>query len=102
MANIKPEQIKNMDLNLLPQILQKLTLYNLSELYNHFNGTLEQSNQLISEEYKDCKESIEMKIHREQIYDKCMKNIKYSEIILFHIKNECNARNIEQRFGIII
>jgi hypothetical protein len=102
MANIKPEQIKTMDLNLLPQILQKLTLYNLSELYNHFNGTLEQSNKLISEEYKDGKESIEMKIHREQIYDKCMKNIKYSEIILFNIKNECNSRNIEQRFGISI
>jgi hypothetical protein len=104
MANIiKPEQIKTMDLNVLPQILQKLTLYNLSELYKHFNGTLEQSNKLISEVYKDApKETMEMKIHREQVYEKCMKNIKYSEIILFHIKNECNVRNIGERFGIVI
>jgi len=89
-----PEEIREIDWLVLPDVIRQLTLHNLSYLYNHYKQTLE----LSSKEVYNDKVFWESKILEERNNSKCMYNIKLSERVIFLIEEECRVRNVYERF----
>lgn len=103
MLNITPQQLLQTPLEHIPQVLGKVSLFCLNNLYMHFKQTLEMSNTLNCEEYVDKGyESKETKKHKEYINSMCMKNISLSERLLVDIEEECMLRGLDKRFNIVI
>lgn len=97
---LKPEDIREIDWCVLPDIIEKLSLYNLSYLYNYYKKTLDLSSKTVKTVYldKNNNTSWELENHRVQVNRKCMYNIKLSERIIYLIEEECKIRNVYERF----
>lgn len=97
---VNPEDIRNMDWESIPLILEKLSLYNLNYLYSYYKETLVLSSKTIKSVYVDKTPftSRELDEHRVMVGKKCMYNIKLAELMIFWIEKECDVRNIEKRF----
>lgn len=97
---LKPEDIREINWCVLPDIIGKLSLYNLSYLYNYYKKTLDLSSKTAKTVYVDKTPgtSWELENYRVQVNRKCMYNIKLSERVLYLIEEECKIRNIEKRF----
>lgn len=97
---LKSEDIREINWCVLLDIIGKLSLYNLSYLYNYYKKTLDLSSKTVKTVYVDKTPgtSWELENYRVQVNRKCMYNIKLSERVLYLIEEECKIRNIGKRF----
>ena len=97
------EELRKYSINEVETIVSKLTLFQLSNLYNLVKKSLESINQHINFNYETfpgmSKEAYDQMI---QEYEFTSKNTTRYEQIMGIILNEFDTRNIEKRFNISI
>lgn len=97
---VTPEDIREVSRDNLHFVIRKLSLYNLSYLYDYYHKTLDLSSKAVKDVYVDktSRTSWELENHRVQVNRKCMYNIGLCERVLYLVEEEYVTRNIEKRF----
>ena len=97
------EELRKYKINEIEIIINKMNLFELSNLYNIIKKSLSSLNTHINDNYE-----YEFGMNKEDIkemernYSFAMVNIKMYDKIMGIILNEINVRNIENRFNISI
>ena len=97
------EELRKYKINEIEIIINKMNLFELSNLYNIIKKSLSSLNTNINNNYEyECGMSKEDIKEMERNYNFAMENINKYEKIMGIILNEIDTRNIENRFNISI
>lgn len=97
------EELKKYRVDKIEIIVNRMNLFELSNLYNIVKKSLSSLNTYINDNYEyKCGMSKEDIIEMERNYSFVMENIDKYEKIMGIILNEIDVRNVENRFNISI
>ena len=97
------EELRKYKINEIEIIINKMNLFELSNLYNLIKKSLLSLNTYINNNYEyECGMSKEDIIEMERNYSFAMENVNKYEKIMGIILNEIDVRNIENRFNVSI
>ena len=97
------EELRKYKINEIEIIINKMNLFELSNLYNIIKKSLSSLNTHINDNYEHkCGMSKEDIIEMERNYSFAMENVNKYEKIMGIILNEIDVRNIENRFNVSI
>lgn len=97
------EELKKYRVDKIEIIVNRMNLFELSNLYNIVKKSLSSLNTYINDNYEyKCGMSKEDIIEMERNYSFVMENVNKYEKIMGIILNEIDVRNVENRFNISI
>ena len=97
------EELKKYRVDEIEIIINRMNLFELSNLYNIIKKSLSSLNTHINDNYEhECGMSKEDIIEMERNYSFAMENVNKYEKIMGIILNEIDVRNIENRFNVSI
>ena len=97
------EELKKYRVDEIEIIINRMNLFELSNLYNIIKKSLSSLNTHINDNYEhECGMSKEDIIEMERNYSFAMENVNKYEKIMGIILNEIDVRNIKNRFNISI